>query len=178
MYKRQVQRGTVRYFLCCPILHTYLNTDSNHLCWKNILILLELSTDRLKKLFRIVHNCYFLKNIFGILHLLLIILISSAKVIITVKTIILRVCPAFLVPSVGVVRTQVVVRIRPRFGPIISSTALSVVFFVLVVFEEFGHCLNCFDLAASPRSNYFFVIMVWPVSYTHLDVYKRQLNKG
>ena len=92
--------------------------------------------------------------------IIIIILISSAKVIIIVKIIILRVCPASLVPSVGVVRTLVVVRIRPWFGPIISSPALSVVVFVFEVFEEFGHCLDCFYLAASPRTNYFFVIMI------------------
>ena len=56
-----------------------------------------------------------------------------------------------------VVRTLVVVRIRPWFGPIISSPALSVVVFV---FEEFGHCLDRFYLAASPLTNDFFVIMV------------------
>ena len=53
--------------------------------------------------------------------IIIIILISIAKVIIIVKTIILRVCTASLVPSVGVVRTQVVVRIRPRFCLLYTS---------------------------------------------------------
>ena len=95
-------------------------------------------------------------------------------VISIVKVVVLWVCPASLVSRVGVGRTQVVVWIRPRFGPIVSSPALSVVLLVLVILEEFGHCLNCFNLAASPCSNYFLVIMVRSVSYTHLDVYKRQ----
>ena len=38
----------------------------------------------------------------------------------------------------GVGHTQVVVWIRPRFGPIVSSPALSVVLFVLIILEEFG----------------------------------------
>ena len=58
------------------------------------------------------------------------------------------------------VRTLVVVLIRPWFGPITSSTILSVVVFIFIVFEEFGHFLDGFYLAARPRPNYFFIIMI------------------
>ena len=81
-------------------------------------------------------------------------------IMIVIKVAVLWVCPASLVSRVGVGRTLVVIRIRPRFGPIVSSPALSVVLFIFVILEEFGHVLYCLNLAASPRSNHFLVIMV------------------
>ena len=61
--------------------------------------------------------------------------------IIIVVIVVLWVCSASLVSCVGVGRTMVVIWIRPRFRPIVSSPALSVVFFSFVILEEFGHCL-------------------------------------
>ena len=81
-------------------------------------------------------------------------------IIIVIIVVGLWVCSASLVSRVGVGRTMVVIWIRPRFGPIVSSPALSVVLFIFVILEEFGHGLNCFNLAASPRSNHLLVIMI------------------
>ena len=65
-----------------------------------------------------------------------------------------------LVAITVVVITVVGVLLVPGFRAIVPPPALSVIFFVFVIFEQFCYSLYCLNLAASPCSDYLFIVMI------------------
>ena len=81
-------------------------------------------------------------------------------IIIVVAVIIWWIGAVSLVAIVVVVGTVVGIRMVPGFWPIISPPALFVIFLILVIFEQFGHCLYRLNLAASPCLDYLFIVRI------------------
>ena len=56
-----------------------------------------------------------------------------------------------------------------RYSSVIWNVLEYLSIFVIVLMHEFGHAFACRQVGGTANQ-----IMLWPVSYTHLDVYKRQ----